>query len=627
MVAKGRPSSRSWTGLANTAQAGETSVDIEGFVDWPVGANVVISPTDYDMHEAEVKKVVALSWGECITSLTLDSPLVNKHYGEAAPASHGSRDMKMQARVGLLSRNIVIRGSGEGEEKQYHHWNVPEEGSVSDAVQDNGVCEHGETSLTDADCHGPAYEVGVSILVASYSEDFQYCDQNNVCSGEVTQDYGSKIHLEMDAVEVKYYGQNNIRAGFEFRKVANVECRLSNVSMTHGYYHAIDLQESSNIQVEDVVFYRSILPSLRVNGGQENQIRRNLGVVGIYWYTFRGSQAPEDLASEKLTAMIGMFHDTGSRSLFVDNVASGSERAGFSGSAVSCQDDSSFVGNEAHACLMGYMMNHYAPQHRPCCAITDFRAWKIHLYGIYGEVKGLKEVRVKNARISDASVGTYLIMIGADAVSHQRMEQKVKISNSLYVGRSDNAGCSVKSQTLFTCKDYRSYCNHLGGHESHIAIAPSVFQSGPSMAPKIHGWNDGDAYQTLYGQTEVHDVTFANYQRSAHCQDGPRQNGRDFMVSNRYVVSSAGGNQADGNHPVVLKSVEKVNSQEDSLVHWQLGSSGWITQEDCIDMDCDGPRHGVIRDDDGSFLGDVGSILTRAEIFSDGSFFGESFFI
>ena len=48
-------------------------------------------------------------------------------------------------------------------------------------------------------------------------------------------------------------------------------------------------------------------------------------------------------------------------------------------------------------------------------------------------------------------------------------------------------------------------------------------------------------------------------------------------------------------------------------------------QDDCIDMDCDGPRQGLINDQDGTLLGSAGSVLPRAEQFSLGSFFGLPF--
>ena len=38
-------------------------------------------------------------------------------------------------------------------------------------------------------------------------------DKNNVCTAGVAREFGSKIFVEMDSVEMRYFGQNNIRAG------------------------------------------------------------------------------------------------------------------------------------------------------------------------------------------------------------------------------------------------------------------------------------------------------------------------------------------------------------------------------------------------------------------------------
>ena len=174
MIALGKQASHSWTGLATTASKGSSTVVLDDVVDWPVGAEITVTPTDFDMHEAEVKRVVAVTTTGSQTSLELDSALVHDHYAEALQ-DYGTRQMRMQARVGLLSRNIVIQGTSQGEEIAYHSWNAQAGVKASDAVCGNGICENGETSLSCGnDCKGPAYEFGAAVLVASYSEEFTY---------------------------------------------------------------------------------------------------------------------------------------------------------------------------------------------------------------------------------------------------------------------------------------------------------------------------------------------------------------------------------------------------------------------------------------------------------------------
>lgn len=162
--------------------------------------------------------------------------------------------------------------------------------------------------------------------------------------------------------------------------------------------------------------------------------------------------------------MIGMFHDEGLATLLHNNVAAGSERAGFSGSGVECGDTTSFQGNEAHSCLSGYWFDRYtlATRGRQCTAVTDFTAWKIYEYSVYGELPLLDRVQIDGLRSADARVGIHIIMGGADSKSHLRVPQRVSVTDALIVGHSDNAHCQRGTPSLWTCKFYMAYCNHLG---------------------------------------------------------------------------------------------------------------------------------------------------------------------
>ena len=487
MIALGKPTSHSWTGLATSASSGDTSLVLEGEVDWPLGAEITISPTDFDMHQAEVKRITAAVTASGRTNLTLDSALLHDHYSEAT-RTYGTRSLRMQARVGLLSRNIVIQGHAQGEELSYHDWNAQAGMLKSDAVCGNGRCENGETSLTCNDCKGPAYEFGTAILVASYSEEITYCDRNNECTAGVSREFSENIFLQMDSVELRYYGQNNIRPGIEFRNIVDngPNCTVSNVALNRGYFYAMHVHQSHGVTLRDNVFYRSHLPSIKVEGGEGNRIIRNLGVVGIFWNTHRGAIQGKGMFEAKLNAMIGMFHDRGKLSVFEGNVAAGSERAGFSGPGVACSDFTSFVGNEAHSCLAGYWLDFFnSNKYDGCTAVHGVHAWKIHLYGIYAEPQKLETLEIRGARIADAAAGTYVVMGGVNALAHQRMEQIVRITDALYVGRSNNQDCQIPAPGLFTCQFYmvraRMHREKQITNAFHLSLSPSLPPSLPFL--------------------------------------------------------------------------------------------------------------------------------------------------
>ncbi len=291
-VAIGRPMSHAWVPLSESVSIGNTSILVDALIDWPNGSEIVISPSDFDPHEAELHTIastVVMENGQ--TRVYLRKEIQFYHFaGEWE--SYGSRRMKMQAKVGLLSRNIVIQGSGQGENSPYTSWNAPKKSSEGKTrACGNRICEIGENSLDcAADCNGPAFEYGASIFVSSYSEEFSDCSQNDRCLGNTRRLFQGTINISN--VELRYYGQNgqnsiqgvvlsNLGSGVE----SNV---LQNITFNRGYSGAVYLRESSGVVVRDSVFYRSLLPGIKVSGGSNNSFVGVLGVVAIFWNTHRG---------------------------------------------------------------------------------------------------------------------------------------------------------------------------------------------------------------------------------------------------------------------------------------------------------------------------------------------------
>jgi hypothetical protein len=93
-----------WTRLADTAEAGDTSITLIESVDWVVGEEIVIAGTGWHNNDAETRIITAVS-GE---TFSFDEPLVYMHLS-VAPTYDGV-EMPMRAEVGLLTRNVVFRG-------------------------------------------------------------------------------------------------------------------------------------------------------------------------------------------------------------------------------------------------------------------------------------------------------------------------------------------------------------------------------------------------------------------------------------------------------------------------------------------------------------------------------------
>uniref|UniRef100_A0AAX7VHS5 Polycystic kidney and hepatic disease 1 (autosomal recessive)-like 1 n=1 Tax=Astatotilapia calliptera TaxID=8154 RepID=A0AAX7VHS5_ASTCA len=105
-----------WTHLAQTANSGSKTLNLMKAVTWKVGDEIVIATTGHrhSQGENEVRRIAAVS-ADGMT-LTLTEPLNYTHLGVSVTLPDGTV-FEGRAEVGLLTRNIVVRGS------QNQEWN------------------------------------------------------------------------------------------------------------------------------------------------------------------------------------------------------------------------------------------------------------------------------------------------------------------------------------------------------------------------------------------------------------------------------------------------------------------------------------------------------------------------
>ncbi|XP_050924319.1 LOW QUALITY PROTEIN: PKHD1 like 1, tandem duplicate 1 [Lates calcarifer] len=105
-----------WTHLAQTATAGSVALTLMKAVTWKVGDEIVIASTGHrhSQRENEVRRIAAVSADG--KTLTLTEPLNYTHLGVSVTLPDGTV-FEGRAEVGLLTRNIVVRGS------QHQEWN------------------------------------------------------------------------------------------------------------------------------------------------------------------------------------------------------------------------------------------------------------------------------------------------------------------------------------------------------------------------------------------------------------------------------------------------------------------------------------------------------------------------
>ncbi|XP_040908783.1 LOW QUALITY PROTEIN: PKHD1 like 1, tandem duplicate 1 [Toxotes jaculatrix] len=105
-----------WTHLAQTATNGSVTLTLMKAVTWKAGDEIVIASTGHrhSQRENEVRRIAAVSADG--KSLTLTEPLKYTHLGVTVTLPDGTV-FEGRAEVGLLTRNIVVRGS------QNQEWN------------------------------------------------------------------------------------------------------------------------------------------------------------------------------------------------------------------------------------------------------------------------------------------------------------------------------------------------------------------------------------------------------------------------------------------------------------------------------------------------------------------------
>ncbi len=392
---------KAWVQLAETAESGSTSITLSESTNWQTGDRIAIASTDFDMNQAEDFTITNTSQNG--TVITIDRPLSYMHYGRIDTYSNGERswDLDMRAEVGLLSRNITLKG-------------------------DTG-----------------------------FDEDVLPNAQVNQFGGHVMITDGAAIHA--DGIEFMYMGQAGLlgRYPVHWHMLIDAEGQyIKNSSFHHTFNKGLTIHGTHNTLVENNVVYETIGHSYFLEDGSEvgNKLIQNLAI---------NARPPLNKADE--TPNSGDFGETANywienaNNTFTDNHAAGSNVYGFAFSMRGLNGASGrnpyddifepiesregpldFTGNVAHTAHdRTFILNHAeyvqsesykGTDEQPQVVnefwkVEDFTAYKTGL-GLY--VRGIGGI-FDNCVIAEVSDGT-------------RFRLNQTLNNSLVVGRSMNLG-------------------------------------------------------------------------------------------------------------------------------------------------------------------------------------------
>lgn len=255
----------SFTKLSTTAAAGSSTISVEntiernydkgamagddfvtsaiddGAVNWEVGDEIVIASSSYDYTEEDVRTITAIvDNGDGTSSLTLDTALSYRHYGEieiygettAAGTSAASQtyEIDMRAEVALLSRNVKVQGlSSQDTDGEF--------GDRANAIYEARVRAAG---LSDAEALvAPASQVangvGAHIMIMPNSGQIMIDGVQLDGMGQASQKGRYPIHWHL----------GDDRTGDA----------LKNTSITNSNNRGVTIHGTSNLQIEGVVLH------------------------------------------------------------------------------------------------------------------------------------------------------------------------------------------------------------------------------------------------------------------------------------------------------------------------------------------------------------------------------------
>ena len=105
----GKPIPTTWTHLSETANSGDTEIKLKKSVTWVAGDKIVIATTEkrFSKNENEIRTIDSVSNDG--KTITLSEALEYDHI--SISQTFGGREIETRAEVGILSRNVRIKGT------------------------------------------------------------------------------------------------------------------------------------------------------------------------------------------------------------------------------------------------------------------------------------------------------------------------------------------------------------------------------------------------------------------------------------------------------------------------------------------------------------------------------------
>ncbi|XP_054983665.1 fibrocystin-L [Sorex araneus] len=481
--------------------------------------------------------------------LVLNETLSYTHLAERHRIPETGQSYTLAADVGLLSRNIKILG------EDYPGWFKE--------------------------------SFGARVLVSSFTQNMMTFKGNARISN--VEFYHSGQEGFRDSTDPRYavtflnLGQNAERGSSYIRG-----CAFHN-----GFSPAIGVFGTDGLDIDDNIIYFTVGEGIRI-WGDANRVRGNLVALSVWPGTY---QDRKDQSSTLWHAAIEI--NRGTNTVVQNNIVAGFGRAGYRIDGEPCSSPSNptekWFDNEAHGGLYGIYMNQDGLP--GCSLIQGFTIWTCWDYGIYFQTT--ETVHIYNVTLVNNGMAVSSMVYMPAAVSHEISSKTVQIKNSLIVGSSPEFNCSDvltnDDPNIELSAAHRSSRPPSGGRSG---ICWPTFASAHNMAPrKPHAGIM--SYNAISGLLDISGSTFVGF--------------KNVCSGETNVVFITNPLNEDLQHPIHVKNIQLIDTTEQSKIFIHRPDISKVNPSDCVDMVCDAKRKSLLRDMDGSFLGNSGSVIPQAE--------------
>uniref|UniRef100_A0A8C4T925 PKHD1 like 1 n=1 Tax=Erpetoichthys calabaricus TaxID=27687 RepID=A0A8C4T925_ERPCA len=426
--------------------------------------------------------------------------------------------------------------------------------------------------------------------------------------GWYQESYGARVLVRSGAarlsnVEFYHTGQNGYvsnsdpRYSVVFMNMGeiseNITSYIQGCSFHQGFSPAIGIFGTNKLSVDDNIIYFTVGQGI-LDQGIGSKIRRNLVALTVWPGSYQG----------KKTATYTLWHaaieiNQGADTVLQDNIVSGFERSGYRINGEPCPGTfnpaETWSNNEAHGGLYGVYLN--GDGLPDCTFIQGFTVWKCWDYGIYFQT--YMNVQISNVTLVDNGMGIMPMSYTPPAVSHQYSNKTIQIENSLFVGSSPDFNCSdvltASNINIQYTAGQRSPRPLQGGRS---AVGWPTFASQYNGAPSMpHAGLT--SYTAISGLVTIKDSTFAGF--------------RNVCSGQINVMFITNPNNEDLQHPIHVMGIQVINSTENAVAFVHRPELSLVNPSKCVDMTCDAKRKTLLKDLDGSLLGQSGTVVPQSE--------------